>query len=126
MQKFRSFLRLEADIWYLALALSMLTFAGGLITPFVMVLIRGLGASFMVVGIVASGYNLALAITAFLGGSLCVKFGGKNVFIVSLLFSLFATFSFGTAVAIVSWLLVALGLLFGRVAWGLLRKVLCC
>lgn len=117
MQKFRSFLRLEADLWYLVLALSMLTFAGGLITPFVTVLIRDLGASFLAVGVVASGYNLALAVTSFMGGSLCMRFGGKNVFKVSLLFSLFATFSYGTAVTIVNWLLVALGLLFGRVAW---------
>jgi len=55
----------------------MLSFASGLVSPFVSVLLRDLGASFLDVGKVASGYNLALAITAFLGGSLCAKFGGR-------------------------------------------------
>jgi len=43
----------------------------------------------------------------------------KSVFISSLLFSLFAILSYTTAVGAVNWLLIALGLLFSRVAWGL-------
>jgi len=115
----RSYFQLEADIWYLALSMSLLTFAGGLISAFVSILLRDLGASFLTIGIVASAYNLALAAVSFFGGSLSARFGGKLVFILSLLFSLFTTISYGTAAVLASWALVALGLLFGRVAWGL-------
>jgi len=118
-KKFSVFFRLELDVWYLAFSMSMLTFASGLISSFVSVVLRNLGASFLAVGMVASGYNLALAMTAFLGSSLCARFGGKKIFVLSLLFSLFAIFSYATAVWIVNWLLIALGLFFGRVAWGL-------
>jgi len=116
---FKSYFRLGADVWYLALAMSMLTFAGGLVSAFVSVLLRSLGASFLVIGVVASGYNLALAVVSFSGGSLSTRFGGKIIFAASLFFSLFATVLYGLASLLVSWLPVALGLLLGRMAWGL-------
>jgi len=103
----------------LALAMSVLTFAGGLVSAFVSVLLRNLGASFLTVGFVASGYNLALAAVSFSGGSLSRCFGGKIVFVVSLLFSLFSMVLYGLASLFISWAFVALGLLFGRLAWGL-------
>jgi len=117
--KFRSYFRLGADVWYLALAMSMLTFASGLVSAFVSVLLWSLGASFLAIGVIASAYNLALAAVSFSGGSLSTRFGGKIMFTVSLLFSLFATVLYGLASLLVSWLLVAFGLLFGHLAWGL-------
>lgn len=117
--KVKLFLRLEADVLYLAVAMSMLTFAVGLISAFVMVRLRDLGASFLLVGIVASGYNLALALASFFGGSLSTKFGGKKIFVCSLILTLLATISYGATLMLANWLLVALGLLLAQVAWGL-------
>jgi len=84
----------------------------------VMVLLRRLGASFLNIGYVAALYNVSLALASFLGGSLSGRFGGKKVFVTSLLCSLLAILCYGIANLLLSWLVVALGLLFGRLAWG--------
>lgn len=118
MSNVRAYLKLEASTWILAIALAVKSFAGGLIAAFVMVLLWKLGASFLNVGCVAAFYNFALAFTSFLGGSLSARYGGKKIFIASLLCSLAAILCYGAANLLLSWLIVALGLLFGRLAWG--------
>jgi MFS family permease len=118
MYKLRKYLRLERSVWLLAAALGMALFSGGLVAAFVMVLLWKLGASFLDVGYVASLYDASLALSYFLGGSFCGRFGGKRIFIISLLCSLLAVLCYGIANLLLSWLVVALGLVFGRLAWG--------
>lgn len=93
--------------------------AEGLISAFIMVEMRQLGASFTEIGIVAALYNLALAISVFLGDSLSRKYGGKTIFSLSLVSSLIGTLLYGATIVIASWLLIALGLLLGRISSGL-------
>jgi len=112
------YLRLETSIWLLALALGVNYFAGGLVSAFVMILLWKLGASFFNVGYVAALYNIALAMGSFFGGSLSARFGAKKIFITSLLLGLAAVLSYGAANLLLSWVIVALGLFFGRLAWG--------
>jgi DHA1 family multidrug resistance protein-like MFS transporter len=118
MSRLRTYLRLERPIWLLAVASGMTLFSGGLIAAFVMILLRRLGASFLTIGYVASLYNVSLALAFFLGGSLSSRFGGKKIFTISLFCSLSAVLCYGIAGFLLSWLVVALGLLFGRLAWG--------
>ena len=115
LKKYR---RLERPIWFLAVALGMTQFSGGLVAAFVMVLLSRFGASFLDIGYVAALYNVSLALAFFLGGSLSGRFGGKRIFIISLLCSLLAILCYGIANLLLSWLVVGLGLLFGRLAWG--------
>lgn len=103
----------------MAAATTLLTLSNGLISAFVMVAMRQLGASFMEIGIVAALYNLALAVTVFLGGSLSGRYGGKTLFILSLVCSLAGMLFYGTTIVVTSWALIALGLLLGRIALGL-------
>jgi DHA1 family multidrug resistance protein-like MFS transporter len=112
------YLRLETSIWLLAFALGISYFAGGLVSAFVMILLWKLGASFLNVGYVAALYNIALAVSSFFGGSLSARFGAKKIFIASLLFGLAGVLCYGAANLLLSWFIVALGLLFGRLAWG--------
>jgi MFS family permease len=118
MSKLRTYLHLERSIWLLAVASGMTLFSGGLVEAFVMILLRRLGASFLTIGYVASLYNVSLALAFFLGGSLSDRFGGKRIFTISLLCSMSAIACYGIANLLLSWLVVALGLLFGRLAWG--------
>jgi MFS family permease len=118
MYKLKKFLRLERSVWLLAAALGMVLFSGGLVAAFVTVLLWKLGASFLDVGYVASLYDASLALSYFLGGSFCGRFGGKRIFIISLLCSLLAVLCYGIANLLLSWFVVALGLVFGRLAWG--------
>lgn len=113
--RLKVWLRLERDIWLLSFALCLLFFGSGMVTAFVMILIRTLGASFLMVGYVALLYNGILAFSFFLGASLSEKYGGKIIFVASLLCSVLAIFSFLVAWA---WYIVAVGLIFGRLAWG--------
>jgi len=112
------YLGLETSIWLLALALGVNYFAGGLVSAFIMILLWKLGASFFNVGYAAALYNIALAMSSFLGGSLSARFGAKKIFITSLLFGLAAVLSYGAANLLLNWFIVALGLFFGRLAWG--------
>ena len=118
MSILRKYLKLEISIWLLAIALGIMYFAGGLVTAFVMILLWKLGASFLNVGYVAALYNIALALSSFLGGSLSARFGAKKIFITSLLCGLAAVLCYGAANLLLSWFIVAFGLLFGRLAWG--------
>jgi MFS family permease len=118
MYKLKKYLQLERSIWLLAAALGMALFSGGLVAAFVMVLLWNLGASFLNIGYVASLYNVSLAVSYFLGGSFSGRFGGKRIFIISLLCSLLSVLCYGIANFLLSWFIVALGLLFGRLAWG--------
>jgi MFS family permease len=118
MYKLKKYLRLERPVWLLAAALGTALFSGGLVAAFVTVLLWKLGASFLDIGYVASLYNVSLAISYFLGGSFSGRFGGKRIFIISLLCSLLSVLCYGIANFLLSWLIVALGLLFGRLAWG--------
>jgi len=108
-------LRIKREVWILSLALLLLEIGWGAITPFVMILLRSLGASFLAVGFVASIYNLILALSFLLGASLGDKLGGKFVFVIGAFCTILASISYAVAFA---WLHVALGLMFGRLAWG--------
>ncbi|MBE0512954.1 MFS transporter [Candidatus Bathyarchaeota archaeon] len=118
MGKLRTYLGLERPMWLLAIASGTTLFSGGLVAAFITVLLWRLGASFLNIGYVASLYNVSLALAFFLGGSLSERFGRKRIFIISLLCSLLAILCYGIANLLLSWLIVALGLLFGRLAWG--------
>ena len=98
--------------------MALLTLAGGLVSAFVGVAMRKLGASFIEIGFVGVLCNLALAASSFFGGSLSRRYGGKNIFVAGLLCNLIGMLFYGATAIMGSWILIASGLFLGRIALG--------
>lgn len=112
-------LKVESDVWIVALAIALLYFAGGLVVAFVMVWLYKLGASFLDVGVVGALYDFALALSFLAGGALSDKYGGRTIFVISLICSLVSAVLYGLAGFLLVWIPVALGLVLGKAAMGL-------
>jgi len=113
------FLRIDSKIRIVAAAVGLLYLAGGLVIAFVMVWLYKLGASFLQVGLVGASYNFALAISFLAGGALSDRYGGRAIFVISLLCSLVSAIFYGIAGFLAVWIPVAVGLVLGKVALGL-------
>jgi len=116
VQRFLEYIHLEAEMWYFSVAMALLTLAGGLVSAFVGVAMRQLGASFIEIGFVGVLYNLALATSSFFGGSLSRRYGGKKIFVAGLVCHLIGMLFYGATAIMGSWILIASGLLLGRIA----------
>ncbi len=112
-------LRIESDVWVVSLAVALLYFAGGLVVAFVMVWLYKLGASFIEIGVVGAFYDLALALSFLAGGVLSDRYGGRSIFLLSLVCSMVSAILYGAAGFLLAWLPVALGLVLGKAAMGL-------
>ena len=113
------FFRIESNIRIVAAAVALLYLAGGLVIAFVMVWLYKLGASFLQVGLVGASYNFALAISFLAGGALSDRYGGRAIFVISLICSLVSAILYGIAGFLAVWIPVAVGLVLGKVAMGL-------
>jgi len=113
------FFRIESNIRVVAGAVGLLYLAGGLVIAFVMVWLYKLGASFLQVGLVGASYNFALAISFLAGGALSDRYGGRAIFVISLICSLISAILYGIAGFLTVWIPVAVGLVLGKVAMGL-------
>ena len=113
------FFRIESKIRIVAAAVGLLYLAGGLVIAFVMVWLYKLGASFLQVGLVGASYNFALAISFLAGGALSDRYGGRAIFVISLICSLVSAILYGIAGFLAVWIPVAVGLVLGKVAMGL-------
>ena len=118
VHRFLEYVHLETEMWYFSVAMALLTLAGGLVSAFVGVAMRQLGASFIEIGFVSVLYNLALAASSFFGGSLSRRYGGKNIFVAGLVCNLIGMLFYGATAIMGSWILIASGLLLGRIALG--------
>ncbi|MEM2842729.1 MAG: MFS transporter [Candidatus Bathyarchaeia archaeon] len=111
-------LKFKKNLWFLAFAAFLPYFSSGMIAAFIMVWLRELGASFLNVGIVNGISNLALALSFFIGGFLSDNYGGKKIFFLGLILSLLSSIFYGATGWLFTWLLVALGLILGRISIG--------
>lgn len=117
-RSFLEFFKFKESLLILSIAAFLPYFASGMIAAFIMVWLRRLGASFLEVGVVNAFSNLALAISFLAGGTLSDSYGGKKVFFSGLVLTLFSTVLYGVAGLVFAWVLVAFGLILGRVAVG--------
>lgn len=111
-------LKFKKNLWFLAFAAFLPYFSSGIIAAFIMVWLRELGASFLDVGVVNGISNLALASSFFIGGFLSDNYGGKKIFFLGLILSFLSSLFYGVSGWFFSWLIVALGLILGRISIG--------
>jgi len=117
VHRFLEYIHLETEMWYFSVAMALLTFRR-LGLRLCRCSDEAAGASFIEIGFVSVLYNLALAASSFFGGSLSRRYGGKNIFVAGLVCNLIGMLFYGATAIMGSWILIASGLLLGRIALG--------
>ena len=113
--KIKTYFSLSRNERYVSLVICLVSISGGLISPYLYVYLREIGAGYFSLGWIQLLSNFVLAIAYFLSGPLSNYFSGKTIFLVALLCSLLATLTFNFALM---WYIFVLGLLIGKLGEG--------
>ena len=113
--KIKRYFSLSRNERYVSLVVCLVSLSVGLISPYLYVYLRKIGAGYLSLGWIQLLSNFILAIAYFLSGTLSNYFNGKTIFLMALLCSLLAGLTFNFALI---WYIFVLGLLIGKLGEG--------